>query len=142
MSNPYVQGPQQPQYTGGPAQSWTPPQPHRARKKKRGTVAGLVVLFVIVGFIGVAGYLARKSDPDSADVGDCVSRGSGSDLRVVKCTDPKSTHKVVGRVPGKTQVQFSISSQSICAPFPSAKSAYWKGKSGGTGYVLCLAPVQ
>ncbi|SEG90002.1 hypothetical protein SAMN04489712_12510 [Thermomonospora echinospora] len=141
MSDPYSQGPQQPQYVSGPPQSWTPPQPP-PRGKNRGTVVGLVVLAVIVGFIGVAGYLSSKSDPDTAAIGDCVARGSGSSIRVVECTDPASDYKVVGKVPDKTQVQFNISSQRICNPFPTAKSAYWKGESGGKGYVLCLAPVK
>ncbi|WP_131732409.1 LppU/SCO3897 family protein [Actinomadura formosensis] len=142
MSDPYIQDPQRPPYTGGPAQPWTPPQPPPKKRSMRGTVIVLVVLVLIVGFIGVAGYLARKSDPDNAAVGDCVARQSDSSVKVVKCTDPASAYKVVGKVPDKTQVQFSISSRSICDPFPTAKSAFWKGEQGGKGYVLCLAPVK
>jgi hypothetical protein len=102
----------------------------------------LAVLGVIVGFIGISGYLAGKSDPDTAGTGACVAREGGSGVRVVDCTDPDAAYKIVGRVPDKAQAQFNVNSQRICDPFPDAKSAYWKGESGGKGYVLCLAPVK
>ncbi|RAY12825.1 hypothetical protein DPM19_22665 [Actinomadura craniellae] len=136
MSDPYMQGPPQPQYAGPPQ------QPARARGGNRGTVVGLIVIGVIVALIAVAGYFARQSDPDTATVGDCIARGTGDSVRVVECTSPDSAYKVVGKVEDKTQAEFSASSRSICRPFPGVETAFWKGETGGDGYVLCLAPAR
>jgi hypothetical protein len=60
----------------------------------------------------------------------------------VKCTDAKAAYKVVGKVTNQSQVAFNISSARICKPYPGATSAFWKGKVGKSGYVLCLGPVK
>jgi hypothetical protein len=143
--DPYAQEPQYaaPQQHANPPQYAAPPPPQPAGpQSKKGQKVVLAVFALVIGFVAFAVYYGSKSSPDFASVGDCVARGSGSSVTVVECTDSKSEYKVVGKVPGKTQVQFNINSSSICKPFPEAKTAYWRGESGGKGYVLCLAPVK
>lgn len=141
----YAPGPEYvPNASGAPAPPFgaQPVMPQKSMKKRR-TVA-LVFLLVLVAVIGFFGYKASKSNPDSAAVGDCVSKGSGSaeDVKKVDCTAATAAYKVVGKVEHKTQVDFNVSSQSICGPFAGAKSAFWKGEVGKAGYVLCLAPTK
>jgi hypothetical protein len=144
-AGPYDQGSQHPPFQqypqpGPPPQQWAPP-PAPPRRSRTGQTIVLVVLGLVLAGLAVGGWMARKSSPDAAAVGDCVAR-DGESITVVGCTDPKSAYKVVGKVEDRTQVQFSISSKSICKPFPEAKSAFWKGEAGGKGYVPCLTPRQ
>jgi len=149
--NPPQSGPQQP-YPGGPGQPGPqqeypgqqgypggPVQPPAQPKKRRlglriGLTLGVVVVVLIIGF--VSKFLT--GDPDTAKVGDCMSGSSAENLKVVKCADAKAEFKVVGKVDGKSQTDFNVSSTQICKPFPNAESAFWKGERGGKGYVLCL----
>jgi hypothetical protein len=103
-------------------------------------VGGLVVLAVISG-IGYGWKVFKGTDPDLAKVGDCMSGTNENNLKVIKCTDPKVTFKVVGKVDDKSESAFNTD-RSICEAFPGADSAFWKGKKGGSGYVLCLAPAK
>lgn len=155
-ADPYAQGQPYQQYGGqqygaqqygaqqygapqpGPGQYGAPPARQR-NQKGRGWI-GITLLVLLVVGIGVGVWFARKGDPDAAAVGDCVSRSGGESVKVVECTDAKATYKIVGKVNNKSQVEFSINSSKICKPFAESKSAYWKGESGGKGYVLCLAP--
>jgi hypothetical protein len=105
-------------------------------------VVAAVILVVVVVVIGVLAWQSQRSSPDAAVVGDCVSHGSGDDIKVVACTDATAAFKVVGKVQNKTQTDFNLSSESICKPFPGVQSAFWKGKVGSTGYILCLAPAK
>ncbi len=138
-------GPPQGQYGGMPpgppqGQYGMPPAPPQKNLKKRRIISlTILAILVIVGI--VFGIKAAKSNPDAAKPGDCVSRGSAEDIKVVDCAGTKAAYKVVGKVEDKTQVQFDLSTASICKPFTGAKSAFWKGKVGEAGYVLCLAPI-
>lgn len=152
-TGPYPPGPQyQPgQYPPGspppgggayppPGGAYPPPAP--PKKSGAGRVIGGIVGAVIVIGIIIAAVVSQKGNPDSAKVGDCIHHGSGDEVKVVSCTDSSAGYKVVGKVEDKTQTQFDISSDSICKPFQGAESAFWKGKVGKTGYVLCLAPLN
>ncbi|HZE31252.1 MAG TPA: hypothetical protein VE198_07425 [Actinoallomurus sp.] len=63
-------------------------------------------------------------------------------IKVVYCGSGDASLKVVGKVDNKTQTEVSVNSAAICKPFPTATTAYWKGKIGKPGYVLCLAPLK
>jgi hypothetical protein len=93
---------------------------------------------VVGGLVAVGLYFGRDA-ASKAKVGDCVQQQGSNDLKVVKCDDTKANFKVVGRVEDKTQVEASL---GACDDFPDAQSAYWEGKSGEKGLVLCLAPVK
>lgn len=110
------------------------------RRRRIGLIVLLAVAALVFGGIFLANRAQRAADPDSATVGDCVTRSGADDLKVVPCGDAKAAFTVVGKVGNKSQVDLSLSSAEICKPFPAAKSAFWKGKAGQKGYILCLAP--
>jgi hypothetical protein len=143
-AGPYPPGPQYPPGPGQPAggyPSYPPAPPAPQKHTGRRVVAGLFLLVLAVVIIVVA-VKARQGNPDSAVVGDCIHHGSGDNVKVVDCNDASAAYKVVGKVENKTQPQFDLSSDTICKPFPGAESAFWKGKVGSTGYVLCLARIK
>jgi hypothetical protein len=130
----------------GQSQQYGPPLPmppaHRRRRSGKKLALKLVLTGVsaIIAFLVVSALLTDDTAPKSAAPGDCVAREGTSSIKVVKCGSADSAYKVVGKVPGKTHAQFSVSSSRICSVFKGAKSAYWQGEVGGTGYILCLAP--
>lgn len=144
----YSQNPQYAQYAPGP--QYAPPvapgapavpyavPPQKNMRRRR--VVALVVLVIVVGGISLLAWQAAKSSPDAAGVGDCVSKGSAEDIKVVNCTSASAAYKVLGKVEHKTQADFELSSKTICAPFAGAQNAFWKGEIGKPGYVLCLGP--
>jgi hypothetical protein len=136
---------QPPQY-GAPAPQYGAPAP---APSKAGSVGKSILTRIIVAVVGLAvisgiGYgwkVFKGESPDLAKVGDCMAGTGADNLKVIKCTDAKATYKVVGKVDGKSEVAFNTD-RSICQPFQGADSAFWKGKKGSTGYVLCLAPAK
>jgi hypothetical protein len=128
--------PAQPSYPGGPGQP-----PIEPPKKKRSWLR-IVVPIAVIAVIAVIAFVGKfvTGDPDTAKAGDCMSGTTADNLKVVKCTEAGAQYKVVGKVSEKSQSEFNTNSESICKPFPSAESAFWKGESGGKGYVLCLGP--
>jgi hypothetical protein len=110
-----------------------PPQRNRRRQR----IVLVVFLVLVVGFFGFI-WFATRSNATNAKVGDCVSQTGENSLKIVKCDDASATYKVVGRVDDKTEVEASL---DACEAFVSqgATQAYWQGKSGSKGLVLCLA---
>jgi len=110
-------------------------QPRRDRKRQRIVLA---VFLVLVLGIFVAIWFGTRHSATYAKVGDCVKLTGTDSVEIVKCGDPSASYKVVGRVNGKTEVDASL---DACDAYVSqgAVSAYWQGKPGGKGMVLCLA---
>ena len=109
-----------------------------ARWFKRQSTMGKIriigfVLLVVVG--GPIAYFASQSAPSAANVGDCMSGQSADALKKVECTDASAEWVVVGRLSDMTEAQFDDNS---CAAYPTTEFAYWEGKRGQTGFVLCL----
>jgi hypothetical protein len=119
------------------------PPPGPAQPARRGGAGRLIVILVVavvvIGGLIALGVFLNRDAASSAKVGDCVQQSGGDDIKVVKCDDANADYKVVGRVENKTQVEASL---SACDPFPDAESAYWEGKPGEKGLVLCLAAVK
>ena len=67
-----------------------------------------------------------------------MAQSGENSLTRVKCDDPKASFVVVGRVNDRDEIEASL---SACDPFTDkgAAQAYWEGKDGGKGFVLCLA---
>jgi hypothetical protein len=101
-------------------------------------VRNVIVVAVILAIIGVVLYLARNNAAN-AEVGDCMKQTGPNSLEQVACDDSAAKFKVVGRVENKTETEATL---TACDAYKSqgAQQVYWWGKSGGKGFVLCLAP--
>jgi hypothetical protein len=135
MSEPQQYGTVPPQ----PGATFTPSPPQKKRGRR---IVALIVLVLIVIGVVIAALASGGSSSDSAAVNDCVTKPDNDNIKVVDCGSAGASLKVVGKVENKTQAEVSLDSAAICKPFPSATNAYWKGKIGKAGYVLCLAPVK
>lgn len=107
------------------------------RPKRRQIIVLSVFLAAVVAFFAVA-WVSTRGNPENAKVGDCVRLDGADSVKVVACTDPSATFKVVGRVEDKTQVDAGL---DACDPFvdQGVEQAFWSGEEGKTGFVLCLA---
>jgi hypothetical protein len=131
---------------GAPPPGYPPAPP--PKKKRAARVVVPIVSVVVLGVIAVVVFIASKSSPSHAKVGDCL-KGSAitsttaqdaGDVKIVNCTSADAKYKVVGKVDNKTRTQFS-SDDTICQPYVSAgaTTALWGQSSGENGFVLCLA---
>ncbi|MGH3728104.1 MAG: LppU/SCO3897 family protein [Micromonosporaceae bacterium] len=120
-----------------PAPGAAVPPPPPAPKQKSKVLRVVIGLALAVVVFGVALYFAQ-SEPGNAKVGDCVSGTSAEELEIVECSAPEAESKVVGRVENKSEAQASTS----CTKFKDARQAFWQGKPGEKGLVLCLAPAS
>jgi hypothetical protein len=126
--------PQQGGFPPGPA-----PQPPRRSGGGRRLITRFVIIAVVIGGLVALGIYLNRDAASSAKVGDCVTQEGNNELKVVKCDDASADFKVVGRVENKTRVEASL---NACDAFPDAQQAYWEGKQGEKGLVLCLAPAS
>jgi len=141
-----------PQGQFGQAPPPPPGYPTPAPPKKRGVarVVVPVVSVVVLGVIAVVVFLASRSSPVNAKVGDCLKGGAitsttaqdAGDVKIVSCTSADAKYKVVGKVDHKTKTDFS-NDDAICTPYVNAgaTTALWGQTSGNNGFVLCLADV-
>ena len=97
----------------------------------------VVALAVVIG--GPIAIIAAQSAPSAAKVGDCMSGQTAETLKKVDCTDASAAWTVVGRLSDKTEAQFDAEDDP-CSSFPTSETAYWEGKKGEKGFLLCLAP--
>src|SRR5262245_19779580 len=97
----------------------------------------VIALAIVIG--GPIAYFASLSDPSAANVGDCMSGQTAQTLKKVDCTEATVEWKVVGRLSDKTEAQFDADDDP-CSDFPTSEMAYWEGKTGQTGFILCLEP--
>lgn len=95
-----------------------------------------VILLLLVACLGGGVYYVRKSDPQHAKVGDCVSQDGGDAISRVDCGDSDADFAVVGRLENRSQVDAGL---FACDDFEGATSSYWEGEQGEKGTVLCLA---
>jgi hypothetical protein len=130
------------------------PAPPPAKKGGAGKVIGIVVgVLVLVVVLCVGGIFGisqlNKDNASNAKVGDCLAGDSMDSttatevkhIKIVSCTASDAKYKVVGKVDGKTQVDFSVDDH-LCDAYPTAKSALWQGETGKKGSVLCLEPAK
>lgn len=122
----------------------SPGEPGAPKKsgKRRAVLwlVGIVVLLVVVA----AGWYGSRTDPDNAEVGDCITGSTKDDLKVVDCADTATTTKwkIVDRLGGQAESEFREKKTvgEICTAAPNASRAIWIGE-GVFGYVLCLERV-
>jgi hypothetical protein len=138
------------QFQFGPAPQGPPPGYPVTPPKKRSAarVVVPVVSVVVLAVIAVVVYVASRSSPVHAKVGDCLqgsqitsttAQDTGA-VKIVSCGSADARYKVVGKVDNKTRTQFSTD-ENICQPYMSAgvTTALWGQTSGENGFVLCLA---
>jgi hypothetical protein len=111
-------------------------------------ILGSLVLAAVV----FAGYwfFFQKDNVGSAKVGDCMPASvmnsattSVEGVDKVDCTSAEADQKVLGIVGGKKESEVTAETAAeFCAPYPTAESFVWIGKSGEAGDVFCLAPVK
>jgi hypothetical protein len=99
----------------------------------------LVFGLIILVLIGVSIWKKVSGNPDEAKVGNCLTGQTADDLLVVKCTDKDAQWTVVGKLTDEDRPA-SGTMVSHCGRWPTTEYAFWKGRSGGSGYILCLAP--
>lgn len=104
-----------------------------AGKRIARALAGLVVV------LGLAfAWALFTGDPDVATVGDCMAKDGPNDLRIVDCkNNGEAEFAVTGKVEDKSEADFK--NGDVCAAYPQAGNAFWKGEKGKLGYVLCLS---
>lgn len=122
-----------PQATGVPPEGQPAPKQGMNPKLKR-ALLGIVAAVVV---FGVALWLGMD-EPANAKVGDCVSGTSTEELQIVECDSPEAEWKVVGRGEDKARTEM----ESACQAFQNAERAYWEGREGQQGLVLCLASAK
>jgi hypothetical protein len=124
---------------GGAYPPMAPMPPAKPKKARRGIIT-LVVTLVVVAVVAIIGVLANRDSPKQTAVGDCMSGQTAETLKKVACTDSTAEWKVVGRVGNKTESE--AKPETACTQWPETDSAYWEGKPGESGFVLCLAPIK
>ncbi|MBO0869911.1 MAG: hypothetical protein J2P15_15225 [Micromonosporaceae bacterium] len=121
------------------------PTPAKKKTPTLRIVLGVIGAVVVV-IVAIVGYVASRSEPKSAAVGDCM-HANGDDansLKKVACTDPTWNYKVVGKVNSVTESEWQNGSDDptgptgVCHNYPSTTASFWEGTPGSTGYVLCL----
>ena len=140
---------------GGPTA--TPPAPPKSggAKKTLFSILGVIVALVVVGVIKFAANgLFNDDATEEAKAGDCIGsvdapkEGETTDAsgaKVVDCGSADAKYQVLGRVDGKTRADFDADQDgTICteAGFGDAKLFIWSGRTGQTGYILCLTDKQ
>ncbi|HEY7224212.1 MAG TPA: hypothetical protein VH561_11555 [Micromonosporaceae bacterium] len=131
-----------------PAEGRRPPRTDGRWRMLAGISFGVVVLVLLAG-IGYLIYQRFYADPTRlAQPGHCLANlpsvSSSEDrevprARIVTCTDPAAVYVVVGRLDEVSDEQ--ASSDTVCQAFEDATVAY-RVPAGGTGYVLCLRPLN
>ncbi|BCJ64411.1 LppU/SCO3897 family protein [Polymorphospora rubra] len=137
--------PPPPPPAGAPNPSMTPPPPPAPPSRGKAFLGGIakqvIGVVVVLVVIAVGGFIWNNltGDPSTASVGDCLVGEDEDTLKVIDCGDATAQWKVVGKVEDKSESEFRAS-EGICAVHPTSEIAYWWGKPGGNGDVLCMEP--
>ncbi|WP_117210952.1 LppU/SCO3897 family protein [Allorhizocola rhizosphaerae] len=124
--------------------------------EKRGGAVVLQIALVCLVLAMVGGIVALvwqfvSGIPTSdvrAQVGDCLVGADDGRFRIVDCADATAAFTVVGRVDGRAQAEAAEACKALASPPPSQppspstsrapERAYWEGRPGEPGVVLCL----
>lgn len=124
---------------GPPQPGGYPPPPPPPAPRRRPSLLWLKVgaAVVLVGSLLTWYFVNRDSNPDYAQVGDCVQHTSGDDVAVVPCTDARAQYRVLARYTGTTLTSRCDTVTGTSATFSGSKRV---SKHRRTHYVLCLGP--
>jgi hypothetical protein len=101
-------------------------------------IVGCAVLAMVGGIVALV-WLFITGIPDQraqAQVGDCLVGAAEGRFEVVDCADGSAAFTVVGRAEGRAQTEAAEACKTLASPAP--ERAYWEGKAGEPGVVLCL----
>ncbi|MER7005444.1 hypothetical protein ABT297_20690 [Dactylosporangium sp. NPDC000555] len=132
MTTPPQQQPQEQEQAQAPLQQPVAPQP----AKKGIKVPRLVISLVILVVLGAVGWYLNRDAALNAKVGDCLHQKSANNVVLVKCDSADANFVVLGRVEDKTESE--VDKAGVCDQWADTTSAYWEGKRGRKGTVLCL----
>jgi hypothetical protein len=114
-----------------------------------GGVFAVIVLVLLVA-IGFVVYDRFYADPTrNAAPGHCLADVPVvsptddveiSPARLVHCLEPDAVYLVEGRINDLSEAE--ANSESVCEAYEDATFAYRVVPPGGTGYVLCLSPIE
>jgi hypothetical protein len=117
---------------GGPVMPGAPGEQPKKSNTPRIVMAVVIVAVVVLGI--VLYFVNRGSDPDYAEVGDCIQYGSDTDVNVVDCTSSDAEYKVVKRVDG-------TSDQEACASVADSDVSLFTQSGNDKQYTLCVSLV-
>lgn len=124
-----------------PAVEPAPPAKSGAGKRIRNVVLRFVLVPALV-LIGALVWKVASGDPELANTGDCLIGQSADDIKIVGCDDATAEWKVVGKVGGVRDADFSATTDTSCDAYATAEASFWSGTKGGKGDVLCLEPLK
>lgn len=126
-------GQQPPPYGAQPAfgQPGGQPMPPMPPAKKGGGKVKLVLTLLVVAGLAVGGYFLNKSEPSSANAGDCINIVSAS------ITDPKIEKVECGSQNAAYKVAKNLDSASDKCP-EGDYGSYSESGRRGSGFTLCL----
>jgi hypothetical protein len=130
--------------------------PPPVKKSNTGKIVAFVVGgVVLLGLLCVASVVllavnVGSGRVENAKVGDCMpasvmneANTSVDGAKLVDCTSAEADQRVVGIVSGKKESEVTPEAAvDLCAPYPTAESFVWIGRSGKAGDVFCLEPVK
>jgi hypothetical protein len=126
----------------GNAPGWNiPPQKSGGfLKGSRFKTTRIIVIVVVVAGIGIAAFLANKSDPGTAAVGDCIhiTNEDANSAKKVSCTDSSANFTVLQKYDNTTD---TTKCQALADTTSGMVALYQYGRSSSE-WVLCLAPKQ
>ncbi|MFG2882943.1 hypothetical protein ACGFYV_11680 [Streptomyces sp. NPDC048297] len=132
---PQGQAPYPPQ----PGAPYPPVPPQPKRKVSFKTIRAIVIVVAVAG-LAIGGYIASQDDANTAKVGDCMHRGSGSDtnpdLEVVDCGSSKAQYVVLAKVKGKYLTEITASAKCEAEAKDFQYTYTESGKSDD--FLLCL----
>jgi hypothetical protein len=130
---PYQPAPPPGHYPGPRLAGLPPDHPqmvaHRRRKRKR---MFIVLAVAILGFGGLFTLFVLFPDPGEAEVGECLSGTSASNMKILSCDDPKAEYKVA-----ETHDDVSRDRAAFVCELDAVTKVFFKG-----GRALCLAPLH
>ncbi|WP_432988435.1 LppU/SCO3897 family protein [Dactylosporangium sp. CA-233914] len=126
-----------PQQQQSPQEQSPLQQPAAPQPAKKGIkVPRLVISLVVLVVLGGIGWYLSRDDALNAKIGDCMHQTGPNDVSIVKCDSADADFTVLGRVEDKTQSE--VDTTGVCDQWADTTSAYWEGKSGQKGTILCM----
>ncbi|MEO9009662.1 MAG: hypothetical protein ABI382_04655 [Nakamurella sp.] len=104
-----------------------------AKKPGKGRMIGSIIAIVLVVGGGLYGFLRAQSNPQRAQVGDCIYYATESNNKVVNCDSDKAQYQVEARL--------DSSSDTGCKNFKDTDITLYSKDDTKTPFTLCVSLV-